>query len=96
MTQISFAPKTSTPDWMTDMSVCDCLMAMCPVCDPDFFYDMAQDFIPDDATPPFQEESALARSRPFVKLRHAYDTPKNVPKNVSGLCQDNLIIEWRT
>ena len=53
MTQISFAPKTSTPDWMTDMATCDCLLSMCPVCDSDFYYDMSLDFIPADSTPPF-------------------------------------------
>ena len=65
MTQISFAPKTSTPDWMEDMLTCSCEMHMCPMCDPDFYVDMAYEdemcFMPDDATPPFQEESALAQ-----------------------------------
>ena len=35
------AVKTSTPDWM-DVA-CECEMLMCPMCDPDFFYDQMRE-----------------------------------------------------
>ena len=44
--------KNSNPDWLTDMVTCDCALSMCPICDPDFYYDMSQEFL-SDAPPPF-------------------------------------------
>lgn len=47
--------KTSFPDWM--YQDCNCLLPMCPICDPDFHrdleWDLEQNFMPDDAIPPF-------------------------------------------
>lgn len=49
--------KTSSPDWMNDLYNCDCDLFMCPICDSDFYVDMARDdemsFFPEDDTPPF-------------------------------------------
>jgi len=40
-TPVPFTVKTSTPDWM-EVS-CECEMLMCPICDPDFFYDQMRE-----------------------------------------------------
>lgn len=44
--------KTSLPDFLIDQMTCGCDLPMCPMCDPDFYYDMS---IEDDmlAEPPF-------------------------------------------
>ena len=48
--------KTSSPDWMFTLE-CECALPLCPVCDPDFYrdleWDLEQNFMPDDAIPPF-------------------------------------------
>lgn len=48
--------KTSFPDWL--YQDCNCELHMCPICDSDFYVDMARDdegcFLPDDdLEPPF-------------------------------------------
>ena len=50
--------KTSSPDWVTDLYSCDCELFMCPICDSDFYVDMAREdsmvFLPEeDLEPPF-------------------------------------------
>ena len=72
MTEISFALKTSMPDWAGyDDHMLEC---NCQWCDPEFHLDMAMDW--DDAfelEPPFQERpgAALGVCQVTTLLRHA-------------------------
>lgn len=49
--------KSSNPDWATDNVTCNCQNAMCPLCDPDFYFELNRDqdlvFIPEIIEPTF-------------------------------------------
>jgi hypothetical protein len=46
--------KTSLPDFLIDQITCGCDLPMCPMCDPDFYYDQMKEMEMEfDAEPPF-------------------------------------------
>lgn len=75
--------KTSLPDFLIDQMTCGCDLPMCPMCDPDFYYDMS---IEDDmlAEPPFQ-----GVPDPPAPGLSSYDTPKKDPGN----CQTFMVLQ---